>query len=102
GRGGVVREGDAERRDQTRRAAMEIVKLALYRPDGIVSADDVRSLVPEAVPGSAWALADAVAERDGARALDLFEALVQTMPEPVIVRVLHRRTRGLLARHIRM
>jgi DNA polymerase III delta subunit len=94
--GGFVREGDAERRDQTRRAAMEIDKLALYRPDGLVSVDDVRALVAEAVPGSAWALADAVAERDGARAIALFEALVQTMPEPVIVVVLHRRIRELL------
>jgi DNA polymerase III delta subunit len=89
--GGFVREGDAERRDQTRRAAMEIDKLALYRPTSSVSVEDVRALVAEAIPGSAWALADAVAERDGARALDLFESLVQTMPEPVIVVVLHRR-----------
>jgi DNA polymerase III delta subunit len=94
--GGFVREGDAERRDQTRRAAMEIDKLALYRPEGPVSVDDVRALVAEAVPGSAWALADAIAERDGARAMALFEALVQTMPEPVIVVVLHRRIRELL------
>jgi DNA polymerase III delta subunit len=94
--GGFVREGDAERRDQTRRAAMEIDKLALYRPAGLVSVEDVRALVAEAVPGSAWALADAVAERDGARAMALFEALVQTMPEPVIVVVLHRRIRELL------
>jgi DNA polymerase III delta subunit len=94
--GGFVREGDAERRDQTRRAAMEIDKLALYRPVDLVSVDDVRALVAEAVPGSAWALADAVAERDGARAMALFEALVQTMPEPVIVVVLHRRIRELL------
>lgn len=94
--GGFVREGDAERRDQTRRAAMEIDKLALYRPAGPVSIEDVRDLVAEAVPGSAWAFADAVAERDGARAMALFEALVQTMPEPVIVVVLHRRIRELL------
>jgi len=94
--GGFVREGDAERRDQTRRAAMEIDKLGLYRPAGTVSVEDVRALVAEAVPGSAWALADAVAERDGARAMALFEALVQTMPEPVIVVVLHRRIRELL------
>jgi DNA polymerase III delta subunit len=94
--GGFVREGDAERRDQTRRAAMEIDKLALYRPTGSVSVDDVRNLVAEAIPGSAWALADAVAERDGARAMSLFESLVQTMPEPVIVVVLHRRIRELL------
>jgi DNA polymerase III delta subunit len=94
--GGFVREGDAERRDQTRRAAMELDKLALYRPNGPVSVDDVRALVAEAIPGSAWALADAVAERDAARALALFEALVRTMPEPVIVVVLHRRIRELL------
>jgi DNA polymerase III delta subunit len=94
--GGFVREGDAERRDQTRRAAMEIDKLALYRPADLVSVEDVRALVAEAVPGSAWALADAVAERDGGRAMALFEALVQTMPEPVIVVVLHRRIRELL------
>jgi len=100
--GGFVREGDAERRDQTRRAAMEIDKLALYRPNEQVSVDGVQALVAEAVPGSAWALADAVAERDGARALGLFEALVQTMPEPVIVVVLHRRIRELLELSDRM
>jgi DNA polymerase III delta subunit len=94
--GGFVREGDAERRDQTRRAAMEIEKLALYRPGITVSIEDVRALVAEAIPGSAWRLADAVADRDGARAMALFETLVQTMPEPVIVVVLHRRIRELL------
>jgi DNA polymerase III delta subunit len=94
--GGFVREGDAERRDQTRRASMEIDKLGLYRPDVPVSVDDVRALVAEAVPGSAWALADAVAERDAAKALHLLDALAESMPEPVIVVVLHRRIRELL------
>jgi DNA polymerase III delta subunit len=94
--GGFVREGDAERRDQTRRASMELDKLALYRPDGIVSPDDVRALVAEAVPGSAWALADAVAERDATKALHLLDALAESMAEPVIVVVLHRRIRELL------
>jgi DNA polymerase III delta subunit len=94
--GGFVREGDAERRDQTRLASMELDKLALYRPDEIVSPDDVRALVAEAVPGSAWALADAVAERDAAKALHLLDALAETMAEPVIVVVLHRRIRELL------
>lgn len=94
--GGFVREGDAERRDQTRRASMELDKLALYRPSAIVSVDDVRAMVAEAVPGSAWALADAVAERDGARALDLLESVATTLPEPVVVVVLHRRIRELL------
>ena len=94
--GGFVREGDAERRDQTRRASMELDKLALYRPEQVVSPEDVRELVAEAVPGSAWALADAVAERDSAKALRLLDALAETMPEPVIVVVLHRRIRELL------
>jgi DNA polymerase III delta subunit len=94
--GGFVREGDAERRDQTRRASMELDKLALYRPDDIVSPDDVRALVAEAVPGSAWALADAVAERNTTKALDLLDTLAESMPEPVIVVVLHRRIRELL------
>jgi DNA polymerase III delta subunit len=91
--GGFVREGDAERRDQTRRAAMELDKLALYRLAGPISVEDVEVLVAEAVPGSAWALADAVGDRDGPRALELLDTLAETMPEPVIVVVLHRRIR---------
>ncbi len=94
--GGFVREGDAERRDQTRRASMEIDKLALYRPGAAVTVDDVRDLVAEAIPGSAWALADAVAERQAPAALRLLETLSETMPEPVVVVVLHRRIRELL------
>ena len=94
--GGFVREGDADRRDQTRRASMEIDKLGLYRPDRLVSVDDVRALVAEAVPGSAWALAAAGAEREPAKALELLDALAESMPEPVIVVVLHRRIRELL------
>ena len=94
--GGFVREGDADRRDQTRRASMELDKLALYRPDAIVSPDDVRALVAEAVPGSAWALADAVGERDASKALGLLDSLAESMAEPVIVVVLHRRIREML------
>ena len=100
--GGFVREGDAERRDQTRQASMELDKLALYRPDAIVSPDDVRALVAEAVPGSAWALADAVAEREPAKAVHLLNALAETMAEPVLVVVLHRRIRELLELQDRM
>jgi DNA polymerase III delta subunit len=100
--GGFVREGDAERRDQTRRSSMELDKLALYRPDAIVSPDDVRALVAEAVPGSAWALADAVAEREAAKAVGLLETLAESMPEPVVVVVLHRRIRELLELQDRM
>jgi DNA polymerase III delta subunit len=94
--GGFVREGDAERRDQTRRAALELEKLALLRPEGTISADDVAALVAEAIPGSAWALADAVAERDGPRGVELLETIGDTLPELVIVAVLHRRVRELI------
>ncbi len=100
--GGFVREGDADRRDQTRRATMELDKLALYRPDTPIGIDDVAALVAEAVPGSAWAFADAVAERDGPRATALLETLAETMPEPVIVVVLHRRIREMLELLARM
>ncbi len=92
----------AERRDQTRRASMELDKLALYRMDAAVSVEDVRALVAEAVPGNAWALADAVAERDASRALHLLDALAESMPEPVLVVVLHRRIRELLELQDRM
>ena len=49
--GGFVREGDADRRDQTRRAAMELEKLALYRPDVLITIDDVAELVERGRPG---------------------------------------------------
>jgi DNA polymerase III delta subunit len=94
--GGFVRESDAERRDQTRRASMELDKLALYQPNAAIGPGDVRELVAEAVPGSAWAFADAVAVRDGSRAMQLIETLAETMPEPVIIVVLHRRLRELI------
>jgi DNA polymerase-3 subunit delta len=68
----------------------------------MVSPDDVRALVAEAVPGSAWALADAVAERETAKAIQLLETLAESMPEPVIVVVLHRRIRELLELQDRM
>lgn len=94
--GGFVREGDAERRDQTRRASMELDKLALYRPDTPIAPGDVRALVAEAVPGSAWALADAVGARHAAVAIRLLDELLESMPEQVIIVVLHRRIRELL------
>jgi len=94
--GGFVREGDADRRDQTRRASMELDKLATYRPAAPITADDVAELVSEAIPGSAWALADAVGDRDGAKATRLLETLGDATPELVIVAVLHRRIRELI------
>jgi DNA polymerase-3 subunit delta len=94
--GGFVQESDAERGYQTRLAVMELGKLALYRPEGPLTPDDVRALAAEAVPSSLWALADAVGLRRVARATELLERHLATTPEPVLVTVLHRRIRELL------
>jgi len=94
--GGFVQEGDAERRDQTRIASMELDKLALYRGDGAIGPDDVRALVAEAVPGSIWAFTDAVGERRVEQALGWLDRLLEATPEPVLLAVLHRRVRELI------
>ncbi len=94
--GGFVQEGDAERRQQTRIASGELDKLALYRPHGQVEVDDVRALVAEVVPGSVWAMTDAVGERRTVKAAQLLDRLYDTTPEPVLLNVLHRRIRELL------
>lgn len=108
--GGFVREGDVDRRNQGRLAVMELEKLALRRSGGStagadgtrgssgdpVTLDDVRDLVPEAVPGSLWGFVDAVGMRQRGRALELLERLFDVTPEPVLLAVLHRRLRELL------
>jgi DNA polymerase III, delta subunit len=95
--GGFVREGDVERQQQGRIAVMELEKLALrHADDAPVSVDDVRALVPEAVPGSVWAFVDAVGQRRRARALELLERLIDDKPAPVLLAVLHRRLRELI------
>ncbi len=94
--GGFVLDNDADRRNQTRMTIHELDKLALYRPAEPISTDDVRALVPEAVPGSVWAFTDAVGLRDGGRAAGLLDRLAGTTPEPVLLAVLHRRIRELL------
>ena len=94
--GGFVTDNDAERRNQTRMAALELDKLSLYRGNEQVSVDDVRALVAEAVPGSVWALTDAVGQRDAAKASALLDRLAPSTPEPVLLAVLHRRIRELL------
>jgi DNA polymerase III delta subunit len=94
--GGFVTDNDAERRNQTRMAVLELDKLALYRGTEPVAVDDVRALVAEAVPGSVWALVDAVGQRDSAKATILLDRLAPSTPEPVLLAVLHRRIRELL------
>lgn len=94
--GAFVREGDVDRRRQGRLAVAELDKLAVYRLDAPVRADDVDALVADAVPGSTWAFLDAVGARKAREAADLLERLLETTPEPVLVTVLHRRIRELL------
>jgi DNA polymerase III delta subunit len=94
--GGFVTDNDADRRNQTRMASGELDKLALYRSTEPVSAEDVRALVSEAVPGSVWALTDAVGLRDAGRASALLDRLAPATPEPVLLAVLHRRIRELI------
>jgi DNA polymerase III delta subunit len=77
-------------------AVSELEKLALYRPDGTVTVDDVVALVPEAVPNSTWAFLDAVADRRARIAAPLLDRLLDTVPEPVILAQLGPRIRELL------
>ena len=100
--GAFVTQGDVERRNQTWMAAGELAKLALYRRDGPVTVDDVRALVPEAIPASVWAFSDAVGERKRDKALDLLDRLFDVTAEPIITTVLHRRVRELLEMNDRM
>jgi len=94
--GGFVDLNDVERRHQTRIAAVELDKLALYRGDDPITPGDVHDLVAEAVPGSVWAFTDAIGERRAAVALELLDRLLDATPEPVLLAVLHRRVRELL------
>ena len=95
--GGHIRESDVDRRRRTELANSELEKLALYRPGGSVSAEDVDALVTETIPGSAWAFLDAVGARAGANATTLAERLLADgTPLPVLISQLHRRLRDLI------
>jgi DNA polymerase III delta subunit len=95
--GGHIRESDVDRRRRTELANAELEKLALYRPDGSISAADVEALVSETIPGSTWAFLDAVGARAGAQAAGLAERLLADgTPLPVLVTQLHRRLRDLV------
>jgi DNA polymerase III delta subunit len=96
--GAYVRESDVDRRRQTELANSELEKLALYRPGGTVSRDDVEDLVAEAVPGSTWAFLDAAAGRNVTAASWLANRLIEDgVAFPVLVSQLHRRVRDLIA-----
>jgi DNA polymerase-3 subunit delta len=94
--GGLVKENDIDRRGQSQLVVGELEKLRLYRPEGEVSVEDVRALMPEAVPASTWAFLDAVANRTTRSAIELLGPILEASAEPVVVVQLHRRLRELL------
>ncbi len=95
--GAFVREGDIDRRRQGQLAVAELEKLALYRLDAPIRREDVDALVVDAIPGSTWALLDAVGSRRTREAADLVERVLAASPEPVVLSVLHRRVRELIS-----
>jgi DNA polymerase III delta subunit len=95
--GAYVREGDVDRRRMSELANAELEKLALYRPGGTITRDDVEELVAEAVPGSTWALLDALGARRTSEAATLAERLLRdATPLPVLLTQVHRRLRDLI------
>ena len=95
--GGWVRETDVDRRRQAQMATAELEKLSLYRPGGQIGSEDIRALVPEAIPGSAWGFLDAVGARRTDEAANLLTRLfADGTPVPLLIVQLHRRLRSLL------
>ena len=95
--GAYVREGDVDRRRMSELANAELEKLALYRPGGTVSHEDIDDLVGEAVPGSTWAFLDAIGYRRAGEATNLADRLLRdATPMPVMVTQIHRRLRELV------
>lgn len=95
--GAHVREGDVDRRRMSELANAELEKLALFRPGGTITREDVEQLVAEVVPGSTWALLDALGARRTAEAATLAERLLRdATPLPVLVTQVHRRLRELI------
>ncbi len=95
--GAYVREGDVDRRRMSELANAELEKLALFRPQGTVTREDVDALVGEAVPGSTWAFLDAVGSRRSWEAANLASRLLADGTAiQVITTQLHRRLRDLV------
>ncbi|MEO8625108.1 MAG: DNA polymerase III subunit delta [Candidatus Limnocylindrales bacterium] len=95
--GAYVREADVDRRRMSELANAELEKLALYRPGGTVTRDDIDALVSEAVPGSTWAFLDALGSRSTAMATSLAARLLnEATPMPVLITQIHRRLRDLI------
>jgi DNA polymerase III delta subunit len=95
--GGLVRDGDIDRRRQGQLAVAELDKLALLHLDGsAIRVDDVQALVAEAIPGSAFAFLDALGARRVRESTELLERLWETTPEPVVVVQMYNRIRQLV------
>jgi DNA polymerase III delta subunit len=95
--GANVREADADRRRATELANGELEKLALYRPGGTATREDVAELVDETVPGSAWAFLDALGSRRSRVAAGLLARLLHDgVPLPLLISQVHRRLRDLI------
>jgi DNA polymerase III delta subunit len=95
--GAYVREGDVDRRRMSELANGELEKLALYRPNGTVTREDVDALVTEAVPGSTWAFLDALGSRRSGEAATLLRRLLdEGTPMQVLTTQIHRRLRELV------
>jgi DNA polymerase III delta subunit len=95
--GAYVREGDVDRRRMSELANAELEKLALYRPGGTVTKDDIDALVGEVVPGSTWAFLDALGSRNIQLASSLAAKLLnEATPIPVLITQIHRRLRELV------
>jgi DNA polymerase III delta subunit len=94
--GGFVTEGDVDRSRMSALAVGELAKLSIYRSGEAVRVEDVRALVPEAVPASSWAFLDAVGERRAGAAAELLPRILGATPEPVLIAILHRRLRELI------
>ena len=93
--GGLEREKDIDRRALAAAAAAELAKLALYRPDGAVTAADVAAVVTERLPASLFRLIDAIGSRRAQEAVALMERAAATTAPPVLVARIHRRLREL-------
>ena len=95
--GAYVREGDIDRRRMSELANAELEKLALYRPQGTATREDIDALVAEAVPGSTWAFLDAIGSRRASEAATLAARLLADgTPIQVMTTQLHRRLRELV------
>ena len=97
--GSRVTEGDVDRRYLSRIASNELEKVALRHAidGGPVTVEDVEDLVAREVPGSLFALTDAVGNRQGPHAVATLDRLLREgRPEPLLLTVLHRRIRDIL------